>query len=145
MGYRLIMSAVKDIMIQKVVSVKDTDSIYQARMLLKDHGIRHVPVLHHETSDFCGLVTQRSLLNYTFNIIEKFGISGLEKREQRTPVSEIIETDCQTVSPDADLVSVGELFTDKKVSCLPVLENTRLKGIVTSVDFVKLALALLKA
>jgi len=137
------MKTVSDIMISNVFSVKTSDSIHQARMMLKDKGIRHLPVVD-EAGDFAGLLTQRSLLNHAFNIVEKFGLSGLEKRELRTSVSEIMTTESITVQPDAGLITVGELFIIKKVSCLPVIEGKQLKGIVTSVDFVKLALHLLK-
>jgi len=137
------MKTVSDIMISNVFSVKTSDSIHQARMMMKDKGIRHLPVVD-ETGEFAGLLTQRSLLNHAFNIVEKFGLSGLEKRELRTSVNEIMTNECITVQADAGLVTVGELFIIKKVSCLPVVEGKQLKGIVTSVDFVKLALHLLK-
>lgn len=138
------MKTVSDIMISNVFSVKTTDSIHLARMMMKDKGIRHLPVVD-EAGEFIGLLTQRSLLNHAFNIVEKFGLSGLEKRELRSPVKEIMTTECITVPPDAGLITVGELFIIKKVSCLPVVKENQLKGIVTSVDFVKLALHLLKA
>ncbi|MCW9046697.1 MAG: CBS domain-containing protein [Gammaproteobacteria bacterium] len=138
------MKTVSDIMISNVVSVKTTDSIHLARMMMKDKAIRHLPVVDAETGYYVGLLSQRSLLNHAFNIVEKFGMSGLDKRESRTQVKEIMATDCITVEPDTGLISIGELFIIKKVSCLPVVENKQLKGIVTSVDFVKLALHLLK-
>jgi len=137
------MKAVSDIMVSNVLSVKTSDSIHQARMLLKDKGIRHLPVVDDETTRFVGLLSQASLLTHAFNIVEKFGISGLEKRELRTQVRDIMSTDCITVESGADLINVCELFITKKVSCLPVIEKGELKGIVTSVDFVKLALHLL--
>ena len=139
------MKTVSDIMISNVLTVKTSDSIHQARMLLKDRGIRHLPVVDDKTGCFVGLLSQRSLLNYSFNIIEKFGMSGLEKRELRTQIKEIMSMDCITVEPSIDLIKAGELFITKKVSCLPVIEGQQLVGIVTSVDFVKLALVLLKA
>ena len=138
------MKTVSDLMISHVLSVKESDSIYQARMILKEKGIRHLPVLNDDAKQFVGLLTQRSLLNHAFNIVEKYGMSALEKREHRTQVKEIMSSDCITVEPDAGLISVGELFITKKVSCLPVVDGKQLKGIVTSVDFVKLALHLLK-
>ena len=138
------MKTVSDIMISNVLTVKTSDSIHQARMIMKDKAIRHLPVVDNETGDYVGLLTQRSLLNHAFNIVEKFGMSGLEKRESRTQVKEIMTTDGITVEPDAGLITIGELFIIKKVSCLPVVEDKQLKGIVTSVDFVKLALHLLK-
>ena len=138
------MKTVRDIMISNVLSVNTTDSIHQARMMMKEKAIRHLPVVDAETGEYVGLLTQRSLLNHAFNIVEKFGMSGLDKRELRTQVQEIMTSDGITVEPDAGLVTIGELFIIKKVSCLPVVENKQLKGIVTSVDFVKLALHLLK-
>lgn len=139
------MKTVSDIMVKDVLSVKDVDTVHHARMLIKDKSIRHLPVVSNESGEFIGIVTQASLLNHAFTIVEKFGLSGLEKRENRTLIKDIMLTDCDTTTADTDLVSAGEFFTTKKSSCLPVLEGRELKGIVTSVDFVKLALHLLKA
>ncbi len=139
------MKVVADIMIRDVLTVNDSDTVHDARMLLKQKGIRHLPVISHTGGEFAGILTQRSLLNHAFNIVEKFGLGGLEKREQRTPVSDIMNSECVTVSPDEDLVVAGELFLNKKASCLPVVKDGHLQGIVTSVDYVKLALELLKS
>lgn len=139
------MKTVSDIMVSNVLSVEDTDNVHQARMLLKEKGIRHLPVISHENGEYIGMLTQASLLNHVFNIVEKFGLSGLEKREIRTQVKDIMSTDGKVAAPGMDLSDAGEFFKTKKVSCLPIVENNQLKGIVTSVDFVKLSLHLLKA
>lgn len=139
------MKVVGDIMIRDVLTVNDSDSVHDARMLLKQKGIRHLPVVDHNSGEFAGILTQRSLLNHALNIVEKFGLSGLEKRELRTQVSEIMNAECETVSPHENLVVAGELFLSKKASCLPVVSDGRLQGIITSVDYVKLALELLKS
>jgi CBS domain-containing protein len=138
------MKTLSDIMISSVCSVNDTDNVHQARMLFKDKGIRHLPVLYSDSGKFAGVLTQRSLLNHAFNIVEKFGMGGLEKREKRTLVDEIMIKNCVTADPGMDLVSVAELFMAKKHSCLPIVEDGQLKVIVTPVDFVKLAVQLLK-
>ena len=101
------MKTVSDIMVADVLSVYDTDSLYQARMLIKDKGIRHIPVLDSKTDEFIGVLTQRKLLNHVFNTVEKFGLSGLEKREQRIQVSEIMDTQCETAAPDMDFPLVS--------------------------------------
>ena len=139
------MNTVSDIMVTNVLSVNDTDNVHQARMLLKQKGIRHLPVVSHQSGEFVGLLSQGTLLSHAFNIVEKFGLTALEKREKRTPVSEIMVTDCTIATPAMDLIKAGELFITKKTSCLPVVEENQLKGIVTSVDFVKLSMHLLKS
>jgi len=139
------MKTISDIMVSNVISVDNTDDVHKARMLFKEKCIRHLPVLDSESSEFVGILTQRSLLNHAFNIVGKFGMGGLEKREQRTQVQEIMSVDCDIAEPGMGLIEAAEFFTAKKNSCLPVVENNQLKGIVTSVDFVKLALYLLKS
>jgi len=139
------MKAISDIMVNNVISVNNSDDVHKARMLFKEKGIRHLPILSDDTAEFVGVLTQGSLLNHAFNIVEKFGLSGLKKREQRTQVDEIMTVDCDTVAPDKDLISAANLLLTKKHSCLVVVENRQLKGIVTAVDFVKLALHLMKA
>lgn len=139
------MKTVRDIMVTNVLSVNDTENVHQARMLLKQKGIRHLPVVSHQSGEFVGLLSQGTLLSHAFNIVEKYGLTALEKREKRTPVSEIMVTDGTIATPGMDLIKAGELFITKKTSCLPVVEENQLKGIVTSVDFVKLSMHLLKS
>jgi len=137
------MKTVSDIMVSDVICVNESESVYQARMLMKDRGVRHLPVIDSGSGHYIGVLTQRSLLNHAFNLVEKFGLSGLQKREQRTQVGEIMNRDSESVTPDTDLLSAAQYFTDKKSSCLPVVEDHQLRGIITSVDFVKLAAHLL--
>lgn len=131
-------------MISDVTCVNQSESVYQARMLMKAKGVRHLPVIDSDSGNYIGVLTQRSLLNHAFNMVEKFGLNGLQKREQRTPVGEIMSRDCESITPDMDLLKAAEYFTHKKSSCLPVVENQQLRGIITSVDFVKLAVHLLR-
>jgi CBS domain-containing protein len=137
------MKTLSDIMVNNVVSVKNTDSIHHARNLLKEKNIRHLPVVDAVTGDFAGVLSQRGLLNHAFKTVEKYGISYLEKMDKQTAVSEVMVVDCVTAQPDMELLAAGEFFTAKKSSCLPVVDGNRLVGIITSVDFVKLALHLL--
>lgn len=137
------MKTVSDIMVSNVISVKNTDSIHHARMLLKEKNIRHLPVVNSVTGDFSGVLSQRVLLNHAFKTVEKYGMSFLEKRDKSTSVDEVMLVDCVTAQPDMDLISAGDFFTTKKSSCLPVVDGKKLVGIITSVDFVKLALHLL--
>ena len=134
------MKTVSDIMVTNVLSINKTDSIHHAKMLLRDKGIRHLPVVDSQSGDYIGMLSQRNLLNYAFKTVEKYGMSYLEKRDRQTSVEEVMLTDCETATADTDLIDAGEFFMSKKTSCLPVLEGKKLVGIITSVDFVKLSL-----
>lgn len=134
------MKTVADIMIRDVISLNAGEDLYQARMSLQEHGIRHIPVLDDERR-YAGLLTQKALLNHAFRMVEKYGFAKLNAREQRTAVEEVMCTDCPTINSTTPLQEAGEYFLQNKQGCLPVVDDGRLVGIVTPVDFVRLALA----
>jgi len=137
------MKTVADIMTSKVISLKEMDNLHQARMLLKEHNIRHLPVVSESAGKFLGLLTQKDILNNAFNVVENYGFSKLKKHEEKTLIKEVMTSDAMTVSSDSSLKEAGQIFADKKCSCLPVVDNEQLVGILSSVDFVKLSLYLL--
>ena len=129
-------------MTTNVVSLKESDNLYQGRMILKENNIRHLPITT-DDGQFAGLLTQKDILNNAFNVVEKYGFNKLKQREERTIIKDVLTADCPTIAPDAELKDAGQFFIDNKHSCLPVVEDKKLVGIVTSVDFVKLSMYLL--
>jgi CBS domain-containing protein len=47
-------------------------------------------------------------------------------------------SDVVTTSPDTPLIGAARLLTERKIGCLPVVDNGRLVGILTEGDFVAL-------
>ena len=90
-----------------------------------------------------GLLTQKDLLNNAFKVVESYGFSKLNKREQSTLIKDVMSVDVMSIESSATLKQAGQLLVDKKGSCLPVVDNNRLVGMLTSVDFVKLSIQLL--
>ena len=136
------MKIVADIMTRNVISIKDSDNLYQGRMLLKEYGIRHLPVLN-DAGLYAGLLTQRDVLNNALNVVEKYGFSKLMAREERTLIKDVMSQDKSSIRSTANLREAGEFFVSNKHSCLPVVDDDRLVGILSPVDFVKLSLSLL--
>jgi CBS domain-containing membrane protein len=137
------MKTVADIMTSKVVSLKKTDNLHQGRMLLKEYSIRHLPIISEEDGRFAGLLTQRDILNNAFNVVEKYGFNKLKRKEEQTIIADAMTVDPATIESTALLKDAGQFFIDNKHSCLPVVDDGELTGILTSVDFVKLSLYLL--
>lgn len=54
------------------------------------------------------------------------------------PLSKIMITDLKTVSPDATLNTVRELFRQNRIHHLPVVEGKKLVGMVSMTDLYKL-------
>jgi CBS domain-containing protein len=136
------MKIVADIMTRNVISIQDSDNLHHGRMLLKQYSIRHLPVVN-EAGEYAGLLTQRDVLNSAFNVVEKYGFSKLTAREERTLIRDVMSHDCSSVQSTASLREAGNYFVEHKHSCLPVVDDGKLVGILTAVDFVKLSLELM--
>lgn len=67
----------------------------------------------------------------------------LSKKEAQTPVSKAMNTDMLTIEKDTHLDTAAEFFVENKYGCLPVVDKGALVGILTPIDFVKLARSLL--
>ena len=53
-------------------------------------------------------------------------------------LADIMTTDVETIDPEADVREAAQILYDNKIGCLPVVEGSRLVGILTEADFVRL-------
>lgn len=136
------MSTVADIMTAKVAYIEESASLHEARNALRDLGIRHLPVVDAD-GQLVGLLTQRSVLAKVIALVDQGGVDKLSSHEKIVPVTDVMETKFQVINPDLPLKTAAQYFIQHKHSCLPVIENGQLVGIVTSQDFVKLCERLL--
>ena len=123
------MRTVKDILRakgSKVYSIAPDATVYEAlkRMAKKNVGA----MLVFEGTDLVGLISER---DYSRKTILKGRLS------KETAVREIMTTEMVTVHPDDDIEGCMELFTDKHIRHLPVIEKGKVVGIVSIGDIVK--------
>jgi acetoin utilization protein AcuB len=94
-----------------------------AHRMLREHGIRHLPVLHE--AKLVGILSDRDL-----NLIE-----SLENVDPNTVlVEDAMTPEPYVVELDADLEEVVTTMADKKYGCAVVTQNKRVIGIFTTVD-----------
>jgi CBS domain-containing protein len=106
-------------------TVHADDLVDLAASVMDWRHVRHVPVEDDE-GRLIGLVTHRDLLH----LLSK----RLPKPETLT-VRDIMKTDLQTVSSSAPTLKAMEIMEGHHIGCLPVVDEGRLVGIVTSYDF----------
>ncbi len=133
-----------DIMAREVITCLTTDNLARARQLMRDHKVRHLPVVDPESGEYRGVLTQKAMLRGAFNIANRFGMDDLEAQENKRLVESIMECDAETVQAPLPLLEAGKYFIECKHGCLPVLDGGRVVGILTSADFVKLCVLLLQ-
>lgn len=146
---------VKDVMIKEVISVHPETSVLAAHQTISDNRLNGLPVVDEE-NHLVGIITDYDLLAKGSNIhlptLQKF-FNELPvykkdykhfKKEiyelSRLSVREVMNTDPATLSPDASLQDMVELFkTHHRINPVPVIDkNRKLVGVVSRYDVVKL-------
>lgn len=136
------MPCVSDIMTSTVYSLRPDDSLAEVRELMRLAKVRHTPVAD-DDGNFIGIITNRDLLECTISRLA--GISPHEQDEIDLAISvaEVMNTSVAFVSPTTKISEAGKILLEHKYGCLPVLEGTKLVGILTEADFIKFTLTLL--
>lgn len=127
---------VRDLMTENVVSVRPGDTVDKIHDAMTERGIRHIAVIDEE-GDLVGVVSHRDLLRRA--LIERSDLPLFVQRAvlRRTRVEEVMTSEIETVEPDQPLTEAAQVMFDNKIGCLPVVEGSRVIGILTESDFVK--------
>lgn len=139
------MQVVADIMTKDVITLEPDASLADAHNITRDKGIRHLPVVEPGSGKLRCIVTQKALLTKVINLLTLYGLDKLTEQEQRTSVMEVAEQEFETVQEQTSLLSAARFFVENKHGCLPVVdEQGVLVGIISSSDFVKLSISLMR-
>ena len=129
---------VRDVMTADATTLKRNDKLTLADDIMRLGRIRHLPVLDDDGQFLVGIVSQRDLFRDALAHALGYGRHAQRKILDTLSVKEVMTTDLATTSPDTPLVEAARLLRDRKIGCLPVVENGRLIGILTEGDFVAL-------
>jgi CBS domain-containing protein len=118
-----------------VVTLDVNDHCRRAAELMKEHHIRHLPVVDDEVP--VGMVSERDLLSAIgwWGNSPKHPDTPISDWAERLPVAEIMSTPLCYLRPDASLTKAAGLMLDKKISAVALVDWGRLLGIVTETDF----------
>lgn len=131
---------VKTWMTTDVVTVNAETPILEARALMKQHGIRRLPVLKH--GRLAGIVTQGDIQEASPSDATSLSVWELNYLLAKTRVGDIMtpRAHLSTIGPDDPVEKAALLMRERKISGLPVLEDDELVGIITESDIFDLLL-----
>jgi predicted transcriptional regulator len=117
-----------------VWSIGPNAMVFDAIQLMDEKNVGALPVVDDIT--LVGVVSER---DYTRKIIVK----GRSSKD--TPVSDIMTKELLTVNPGDSVAECMRIMTEKRVRHLPVLEGTKLVGILSIGDVVNWLMSAQKA
>ena len=125
---------VQDIMTSEVESLGPGSSVAELLDLLQDRNIRHVPILD-DDDELVGVVLRNALSTSQVDLPLTLRAEVLRTRT----VDTVMTADVITVEANDPLADAAAAMLENKIGCVPVLEGSRLVGILTESDFVRRA------
>lgn len=128
---------VQDWMTAPVISVTPDTPISVAHQLMKEQGVRRLPVLRDE--QLVGIITVGDLREAGPSAATSLSIWELNYLWAQLTVKQIMSTRLVTVRPDTPIIDAAELMLEHKVGGLPVVDaHNHLVGILTESDIFKM-------
>ncbi|MEX2466965.1 MAG: CBS domain-containing protein [Gemmatimonadota bacterium] len=135
-GGRLSYLRVEQFMTTSLFTVHEDELVDMVAFLMDRNQIRHV-LVEDDAHSLVGIVSYRSVL--------RLMAEGFDRSVEPTPaVKQIMERDPISVQPDTRTVDAIDLMRQHRVSCLPVVSDGKLIGIVSERDFLPIAYDLLE-
>ena len=114
-------------------TVDPNSSLREAAGLMKQRGIRHLPVVD-RTRRLAGILTDRDITHAAFVPALSEYLSWDPRRLKALRVRDVMTWSVVTIDPDASLAQAGFIMFQRRIGCLPVVEHSRLVGILTERD-----------
>ncbi len=120
-------------MTRDVVSVEADTPFLEARLILKEKNIRHLPIV--ERGKVIGVVTDRDLKEAAPSGATTLDVYELNYLLLKMKVRELIKKDPITIKPTNSVEKAALLMHDHKIGCLPVVDDAgMLVGVITETD-----------
>jgi acetoin utilization protein AcuB len=117
------------------VTIRPDASFFEARALIHEKGIRHLPVVD-KNNHLVGIVTDRDIREAAPSDATLLSVQELNYLLAKLKVASFMTSKEKliTITPDALIEEAVRLMRDHKIGCLPVVEGEKLYGIFTETD-----------
>ena len=137
------MLLIGDIMTSNPYTLRADNSLTDARVLMAQHRIRHIPIVDDEMQ-LIGLITQRDILAAQTSCLLSLSENRRIEQENEIQLGELMRTRVLTIDLHAGIRAAAQILFKHRIGCLPVTEQSKLVGIITDSDFVAVAIHLLE-
>lgn len=125
---------VSKIMSSDILSVNLTQSLREVDAIISDQHIRHVPVVSGDK--IIGMLSKTDLQKISFvNTIDGDGLTTA--MYDNLSIDQVMTKNVTTVEQQDTILDVATILSKNEFHALPVTDNGKLVGIVTTTDLVK--------
>ena len=126
---------ISEIMTKNIIALNRDDDLEKAEMLFKRNKIRHIPVVAEEV--IIGMLSYTDLLRISF-------ADAVYETEEEVDtlvynmftIDQVMAKNVVTVPTTATIKEVAKILAENEFHALPVVDDGRLVGIVTTTDLI---------
>jgi CBS domain-containing protein len=137
------MMTIEEIMTTEPYTISPKETVYNARLLMQKHDVRHIPVVDKNNIPV-GVITFSDVLAASESSLHEQSEDSRTALEKQHRVREVMTAPVATVDENDSLRSAALHLLDTKHGCLPVTKEGGLIGIITDSDFVDVAVNLME-
>lgn len=121
-----------NLMTKDLITLKLTDTLYTAEKRLKKNHIRHIPIVDGDA--LIGLLSLSDLKRISF--IDAYNQEGTVDTAiyNMLSIKDLMIKKPITVTSDTTILEVSKLFANTEFHSLPVVDEGKLVGIITTTD-----------
>jgi acetoin utilization protein AcuB len=124
---------VRHIMSTPVVTVPSNTPVLEAAKIMKERHIERLPVV--DKDKLKGIVTKDGVLRSSPSAATSLSIWEIQYLYAKLTVKDIMQKDVATVTPDTTIENAVRYAQERRVGALPVIDDGKVVGIVTTNDF----------
>lgn len=126
---------VREIMMGSPVTLKPDETLDLANDVISLGRIRHIPIV--EDGRLVGVLSERDMLGAAATTI--FGLKHKSKSAllKTFLIKDVMKKKVVTVTPDTPIKDAAHLMKEKKIGCVPVVNEGSLVGLVTTTDILR--------
>lgn len=130
---------VSTIMTQDVITLNRTDNLDTAEVLFKKNNIRHIPVV--DQKEIIGMLSYTDLLRISFaDAVDEYEQDVDTIVYNMFTIEQVMAKNLISVNPNSTIKDVAEILSKREFHALPVVDNGKLVGIVTTTDLINFLL-----
>lgn len=135
---------VKDQMIPNPPTITPETPIIEAQKKMQQHNIRHLPVVE-DGSYLVGLLNRETILQAMPWSATHLSAFETQYILSKIKVHNVMLRDVITVAENELVEEAARIMVDHNVTCLPVVQNQKLVGLITDIDLLAITIEMLGA
>lgn len=131
---------VSEIMTKSVISVnKDNNNLRDVKTIFHKENIRHLPV--NDGQKIIGIISKNDLMRLSFGSMFDNQENADEAVLDMLSIDQVMTHNPQTADSSAEIREIAQMLIDGGFHSLPIVDDGKTVGIVTSTDVMKYFLA----